>query len=211
MAQVFISHTQKDKEFCDEFDRVCARVGIRAFRSEFETIEMPAWKTIKDAINNSNAVFFLVGKELVKNQESKDPEWRYTQNWIAYEIGLACQKGIDVWAICDNVTINFPMPYINNYFTYSLKHDSAFRAMRKVLEFYNKGISFSESIFREKVGVVCPYDNCKIEFNLYAKLQPKSKIKCPQCLKDMVFPEGFPSKSPSVTEEDWQFWLLKQI
>ena len=62
MKQVFVSHTKRDKEFCDAFDRVCARVGIKAFRSEFEEILTPAWKTIKEAINKSVALFFLVGK-----------------------------------------------------------------------------------------------------------------------------------------------------
>ena len=127
MRQVFVSHTKKDEKFCDQFDRVCARVGIKAFRSEFETISTPAWKTIKEAINKSIALFFLVGKELVKSQNENEPEWRYTQNWIAYEMGLACQKGIDVWAICDDVLINFPMPYINNYLAVSLKHEPAFK------------------------------------------------------------------------------------
>ena len=36
IKQVFVSHTKKDEKFCDAFDRVCARVGIIAFRSEFE-------------------------------------------------------------------------------------------------------------------------------------------------------------------------------
>ena len=38
MKMVFVSHTKRDAEFCDAFDRVCARVGIRAFRSEFEKL-----------------------------------------------------------------------------------------------------------------------------------------------------------------------------
>ncbi len=41
-TKVFESHTKDDTEFCDIFDRACARVGIDAFRSEYETIESPA-------------------------------------------------------------------------------------------------------------------------------------------------------------------------
>ena len=106
ITNVFVSHTKQDEKFCDIFDRACSRVGIKAFRSEFEEIELPAWRTIKDAINKSTAIFFLVGKELVKNQQFGDSNWKYTQNWIAYEIGVACQKGINVWAICDDVEIH---------------------------------------------------------------------------------------------------------
>jgi len=47
MGQIFLSHTKQDKDFCDYFDSICARVGIQAFRSEFETIEPPAWATIR--------------------------------------------------------------------------------------------------------------------------------------------------------------------
>jgi len=190
MVQVFISHTKKDEEFCDVFDRVAARVGVKAFRSEFEAIENPAWKTIRDAINSSVAVFFLVGKELVKNQDSGDSGWRHTQNWIAYEIGVACQKGIDVWAVCDDVLINFPMPYINNYSIVSLERRDAFDYMRAILsEGYKKGYSFPFPYNQKPLGVMCNY--CRIGFNLHVTVPPGVSIKCPQCLNDIPFPLGF--------------------
>ncbi len=193
MKQVFVSHTKKDEKFCDSFDKVCARVGIKAFRSEFEKMSKPAWKTIKKAMNKSVALFFLVGEELVKSQDLNDSKWRYTQNWIAYEMGLACQLGIDVWAICDDVSINFPMPYINNYLTVSLKHRAAFDYLRGVLENYNGGLKFPfpyREAYGKNYGVSCPYYNCKMEFNLHVKLKPGEKIKCPQCLREMTFHKG---------------------
>ncbi len=198
MKQVFVSHTKKDGEFCDAFDRVCARVGIKAFRSEFETISTPAWKTIKEAMNNSIALFFLVGKELIKSQDLNDPEWRHTQNWIAYEMGSACQLGIDVWAICDDVKINFPMPYINNYLTVSLKHRPAFDYLKSVLTKYKKGKTFTFPFKNpsnimpsgRNLGIRCPYENCKMEFNFHVKMPAGSEATCPQCLKTMVFGNG---------------------
>ncbi len=116
-----MSHTKLDKEFCNLFDNACARVGIKAFRSEFETIPLPAWETIRDEIRRSSAMFLLIGRELVNMQEKSCREseagrtWKHTQNWIVYEVGLACQQGIDVWVLCDNVAINFPVPYFNHY------------------------------------------------------------------------------------------------
>ena len=193
MKQVFVSHTRKDVDFCDAFDRICARVGIRAFRSEFEEISTPAWRTIKEAINNSVALFFLIGKELVRSQERRDPSWRYTQNWIAYEIGLACQQEIDVWAVCDDVLINFPMPYINNYLTVSLKREPAFKYVKKVLEKYKHGHSYPCPYTDEggkNLAVQCPYPDCQIEFNLHVKLPPGFIIRCPQCLRQMKFRKG---------------------
>jgi len=170
---VFVSHTQKDEKFCDMFDRVCSRVGIKAFRSEFEEIQYPAWKTIKKEINKSSAIFLLVGKELVKNQELRDYDWRFTQNWISYEIGIACQKEIDVWAICDDVTINFPMPYINNYLTVSLAHKDSFNYLRDVLKQYKEGYIFPVpclDVNHKNLSVKCPHKDCEAEFNLHETL-----------------------------------------
>jgi len=194
MKQVFVSHTKRDREFCDAFDNVCASVGMRRFNTDFEIIPMPAWKTIKKEMNKSIALFFLVGEELVTSQDFNDPDWRYTQNWIAYEMGLACQLGIDVWAICDDVLINFPMPYINNYLTVSLRHRPAFDYLRGILEMYKKGQTFPYPYVGDdghNFDVSCPYDDCKMEFNLHVSLQPGEKIRCPQCLKNMVFKKGF--------------------
>ena len=194
MKQIFVSHTQKDEDFCDAFDRVCARVGIKAFRSEFESIEPPSWKIIKNAIDNSVALFFLVGKELVSSQLQKESQWVHTQNWISYEIGLACQKNIDVWSICDDVAINFPMPYINNYCTISVKKKDAFNYMKSVLEEYVNGRNFSYPSIHTPTGksrgVVCPYADCKMEFSLHVILEPNAQIVCPQCLRNMVFAKG---------------------
>lgn len=193
--QIFISHTKEDVEFCDIFDRIVARVGIKAFRSEFEAISPPPWRTIKKAMSKSVALFFLVGKKLVESQESNKPEWRYTQNWIAYEMGLACQIPIDVWAICDDVEVNFPMPYINNYLPVSLRHRHIFDYFRGILDAYKRRQSFPYAYpldaLGSNIGVTCPLKNCRMQFNLHVRLESEERIICPQCLGTIVFPRGF--------------------
>lgn len=193
--QVFVSHTHKDKEFCDKFDIACARVGVKAFRSELENISAPPYKTIKNAMNNSVALFFLVGKELVKNQNISGMEWEYTQNWIAYEIGLACQLGIDVWAVCDDVALNFPMPYINNYSTISLHRQDAFDYMKTVLLEYVQGRTFPFPYVTSNgvnLSWICGHQNCKMEFNYHVRYQKGTQIVCPHCLKEFIFPDDDP-------------------
>ncbi len=185
VKQIFVSHTKKDADFCDQFDVTCARVGIRAFRSEFENIGAPPYKTIMNAMNNSVALFLLVGKELVKSQETGSQEWEYTQNWIAFEIGLACQKGIDVWAVCDSIGINFPMPYLNNYSTVTLKSAVAFGYMKYVLGEYAQGRTFAYPY--QANGIHCPYEDCRMEFNYHVKWKAGDEIPCPHCLKSMSF------------------------
>ena len=72
VVQLFMSHTKRDKDFCDRFDTVAVRVGVKVFRSELEDIKAPAWQTIKEEMGKSSAMFLLVGKELVKAQELSD-------------------------------------------------------------------------------------------------------------------------------------------
>jgi len=93
--KVFLSHTKLDSKFCDRFDNICSTVGLARFRSDFADIRQPSWTTIKEELGQSRALFLLVGNELVKQQIAPDPNWKYTQNWISYEVGLAHERNID--------------------------------------------------------------------------------------------------------------------
>ncbi len=190
-VQVFVSHTQKDVEFCDIFDRACARVGIKAFRSEFEKIELPAWQTIRDAIRSSCALFLLVGNELVKAQALHDHSWEHTQNWIAYETGVACERGLDVWVICDDTIINFPVPYLNNYLTVSLRNKQSFDYFVAILRKYDTGLK--TTFPGDKSVTQCPHADCKAIYNLSVRLEAGSGVVCPQCLRPIAFPKGWPA------------------
>ena len=205
MVQIFVSHTHKDENFCNDFDVVCAREGIKAFRSEFETIRPPAWTTIKNAIDNSVALFLLVGEGLVNNQEAQDDSWKYTQNWIACEIGVACQKGIDVWAICDNVKINFPMPYITNYIISGLNSPMNSSPLREVFKGYanNKRYMCPHLFVHEghMYGNViqCHHTDCKMFFNLMETVEQGKQITCPQCLRGFTLSNPTPYR---LTDEE---------
>lgn len=190
-----MSHTKLDTDFCNRFDSAVARVGIKAFRSEFETIKPPAWRTIKNQIVGSRAVFLLVGEELNNAQALSDSSaearenWKFTQNWIAYEVGLACMKGIDVWVICDNLEINFPVPYLNNYTLTISNDESSIGFIRLVLEEYVKGKTFPLGIFKRNVA--CAHHDCKVEFNFHTTMSANTDFVCPTCLKNIRFLEDF--------------------
>lgn len=188
---VFLSHTRLDSAFCDRFDNICANVGIRRFRSEFAYIEKPSWQTIKKQLGESRVLFLLVGKELVKQQAYPDsPDWKFTQNWISYEVGIAHQRNIDVWVICDSVEINFPVPYFNNYQPFGLERFDRMGYFEYVLSMYQKGYSFSFEANQGRLYTKCP--NCGIEFNLHTSVQTNQVIVCPQCLQGIEFLESFP-------------------
>jgi len=188
---VFLSHTKLDSAFCDRFDNICANVGIRRFRSEFAYIEKPSWRTIKEQLGKSRALFLLVGKQLVEQQASPyNPDWRFTQNWISYEVGIAHQRNIDVWVVCDSVGINFPVPYFNNYKPDGLEPPDAMEYMEFILGCYQRGQRFSFRANQESLGIHCP--TCAIGFNLHSALQSGQVIICPQCLHEIEFLESFP-------------------
>ena len=193
---IFISHTKKDKEFCNRFDNVCASVGIERHNSNLESIEKPEWSSIRDLIRKSRAFFLLIGKELVRFQGSEDPEiikeWRYTQNWIAFEIGVACEREMDVWVLCDDVTINFPVPYLNNYFPMGLGEGKteAFDFFVEVLKNYEKGYSYPCPYpdFYPDFGLVDLVEciSCGAMFNLTLDVPSGDSIICPQCLQELI-------------------------
>jgi len=200
-AQLFMSHTKRDEDLCDRFESMTTRVGgFRVFRSEFETVKPPAWKTIKKAINDSVAMFLLVGKELVKAQElaENDPKsreiWKYTHNWIAYEVGLACQQNKDVWVICDDVYINFPVPYLTHYCTAGIHREDP-----NNIEFWKHILaSYLQKIKpRRFFQINCPYHDCKAYYELRTRITGKGSVICPTCLKAISFPSGWPTKDIS--------------
>lgn len=188
--RVFLSHTKFDKDFCDKFDNICSNVGMKRFRSEFAEIDKPPWRTIKEQLGKSIALFLLVGKELVNRQASPyNPDWRFTQNWISYEVGIAHQRNIDIWVVCDSIQINFPVPYFNNYVPFGLEPGASMEYMNVVLETYLHGRNFPISWEPDSITLPCP--SCGIEFNLHATLEAGDVIVCPQCLKGIEFHEPF--------------------
>jgi hypothetical protein len=172
VPQIFVSHSKYDKEFCNSFDSACAHVGLARFRSEFENIEKPAWKTINREIRKSNALFLLVGKELVKrqsichNDNSTSSNWYFTQNWISYEIGVASQLRKDVWVLCDSLPINFPVPYLNNYAVsgINLTNPDDRRFFYSLLESYKNGGLFG---LHKKLCYSCANPDCRTSYNLW--------------------------------------------
>lgn len=197
-TQVFASHTKLDSDFCDRFDIAASREGVKVFRSELEDIKNPSWSTIRSAINKSSALFLLVGKRLVEMQSRTETdlksmeEWKFTQNWIAFEIGVACQFGIDVWVWCDDVSINFPVPYLNNYDAWGIQRidKESLKFARAVFSDYNRKVTFHLHCYKERDRTFeCPH--CGAVFNLHSVIPELGEIPCPTCLANLKFPKGW--------------------
>lgn len=194
--QAFLSHTGKDSDFCNIIDDAIKKIGFKVFRASLEERQYPQWKWIQDAMNNSNVLILAVGKELVKNQSSHSKEWHFTQNWISYEIGLASEREIDIWVICDDVRINFPIPHLTFYLPYSLRRDDVLKNFNWHFTLYQTRQRMPYPLTEDqKVWcIVCPY--CHNEYNLYANIPKGQTVVCPTCLIELLFPYDFPKKFP---------------
>ena len=129
--QIFVSHSQYDKDIIANFDRVFARTGVASVCMEFEDMQSPQWQEIKNKVRSSEAVFLLLGPNVNRSI--------HTQNWIAFEVGLACAYGKRVWVFeQENSNVQFPIPYLTDYMIYNLDETTHFNYVRAIIEGYRQ-------------------------------------------------------------------------
>jgi DNA-directed RNA polymerase subunit RPC12/RpoP len=192
-----MSHTKRDQLFCNKFDSAAARVKstvpFNVYRSEFEMIEKPDWYSISSEIKESLALFLLVGNELINAQNSTDSNikesWKHTQNWISFEIGVACSINLDVWVICETNEINFPVPYLNNYHILSLESKPDIEWLKDKLQNYLDGKKYPCGFIKD-LEFTC--EHCASKYNLHTIAKKTDSIKCPTCLKNNILKYDWP-------------------
>lgn len=173
--QIFLSHSRRDRNLRAFFLSVFGVSSIQAKAVEFEEMEYPPWSFIKEEIAKSKAVFLLLGENVID-------KGIFTQNWISFEIGLACQMGKDVWVFEEKGTeTTFPVPYLNYYYQFAQDDGPYFRKIREILEEYSKT---DDKPFFESAGFTCPHDNCRIKFNYILPTIP-GKFPCPACRQEI--------------------------
>jgi len=188
-TQIFLSLSKQDKETSKRFAAVASREAVTIYKAEYETLKNPIWQTVKDALQNSKALIFLVGPKIVEAKTKGGKEWGQIQGWIGYQVGIAIALNIDVWAISDNnVEINFSIPYINNCSLGIETKPNGYEA--KVLRSYAEGATF-EFGYSKSRRHYCPNKSCGGQYNLHNVLQKGESIVCPMCLRVLSFPNGW--------------------
>jgi hypothetical protein len=177
--QIFVSHSRYDKDIRKDFSEIFAVAGIMPKYMEFEKIFPPAWKKIKEQIKISEAVFLLLGPNIRNSY--------FTENWVAFEVGLACAFGKEVWVFEPlELKTDFPIPYVTDYMLYNLQESQCFDYIRGVMEAYKNPVPIFPLIGegRDKRHIPygelikCPYTNCQLEFHLHTTIQ---SLCCPLC------------------------------
>lgn len=131
MAQIFVSHSQRDNDDISFLLKAFAGTNVKPILQEFEK-EPPAGITaqaITQNIERSNAVFVLLS-ENVQNLP-------HTRDWVTWECGAAKNK--ETWVLepaelLGNIKV--VVPHFNHYVRY-LKNDDWRKYLRSVIESYD--------------------------------------------------------------------------
>ena len=108
----------KDNEISNFFIRKFGDTDVKPVLMEYEKWsrnDRPNWMWIKDEIQKSTALFLILTKNIAENE--------YTQNWVAFEIGVAATSNpaIPIFVFREQ-NIDFPVPYLNYYFDQPLSN-----------------------------------------------------------------------------------------
>jgi len=179
MTRIFLAHSQGDEDIRDFFIKIGGLAGVEIKVMEFETIALPPWRTITSWILRSNAIFVLLGEKIID-------KGIITQNWISFEVGIACGMGQtsqrDVWVFEPfQYNVRFPVPYLNHYVLYDINDIVSMNYIRAIMEGYK---SFFRSIPQGLIDVECPH--CGINFKLHNQIQ---EFNCPACRQKIEFTE----------------------
>jgi hypothetical protein len=133
VAQIFISHSQADKDIKAFFERAFAITKVRGVFVEYESYEPPAGPYIQGQINDSRAMFLLLGPNVER--------LAHTKIWIGTETGLAQQAQKEIWVFepfqqqCD-----VPVAFVTHYLPY-LQTDQAFQYIVAIIKSYDDSSS----------------------------------------------------------------------
>jgi hypothetical protein len=112
--------------------------------------------------------------------------------WISFEIGVAAGCRKPVW-VFEGVTrsINFPIPFLTDYYRYRLGDPRQIRTIGDILE---NTLLNSKNEIRTPIEITCPH--CRGEFKYWTYTQ---SMCCPICRRPLELgglEEGYPYVTP---------------
>ncbi|MFH0801932.1 MAG: hypothetical protein V2A78_06035 [bacterium] len=131
MAQIFISHSNKDDELVNFFSRSGVGTKVRIIFEEIEKI-CNGWITsekIKADIFNSNAIFVVLSSNVENIQHTRD--------WVVAEAGAASNK--DIWVFERNTDvgkITIVTPFLRHYVVFE-PNDNYLSYVHQIFESYD--------------------------------------------------------------------------
>lgn len=182
LLPIFISHSGRDRDMLagvleafDYYNRDAKkkRPYIIMNSERLSKSQEPNWLQVKKEIERSDALILVLSKG-VTNRE-------YTQNWVAFEVGIAagCKPPRPVIAI-QAAKVRIPIPYVTHYYSYSntlppsnLKDKSNWAGQfNSILAELLADVNFKSEYPKVRCAV------CKSEYHYHG---PERLIKCPCC------------------------------
>lgn len=146
MAQIFISHSQADRDIKAFFEKVFATTKVRAVFLEYESYEPPAGPYIQRQITDSTAMFLLLGLNVEK--------LAHTKVWIGSETGVAQQAQKAIWVFEPfQQPCNVPVPFVTHYVPY-VQTDQAFQYIRAIVSSYDDSAALEALVRGGALGAV---------------------------------------------------------
>lgn len=131
MAQIFVSHSGRDRALVSFFSKAFASTKVKAIFEEFEKIlkgKITSSKITKD-IENSNAVFVI----LSQNVQSIP----HTRDWVVWETGVAKNRDIWIFEPYSHLgKISVITPYLKHYVIFE-PNDSYLGYIKRIIESYD--------------------------------------------------------------------------
>lgn len=176
MARIFLSHSKGDEDLCKFFLQIGGLTGVEIKAMEFENIQAPPWEYIRNQLLMSDTIFVLLGKNVIDRGI-------YTQNWISFEVGMACEMARtlmkEVWVFEPlHHSITFPVPFLNHYVLYDMNERIHMDYIRTIMEGYKPTLLLMRKIPEGVADVKCPHHNCGIVFRLHTDVK---EFNCPSC------------------------------
>jgi hypothetical protein len=195
LRQIFLSHSKDDSRL-RFFERACASAGVALRTMELEHVAPPPWRSIFAEIASSQILFVSLSEPLVQQG------YRHTQNWIDYEVGLACGREMPIWVFEPyEVRIDFTVPYCTHSVRLSHDSDENVRWLKTELEQLKRvgpgRYSLRQSPKERYDGnraVTCVNERCGLVFY---QLNRQGEFFCPSCRTSMRWEPPQPSEEQS--------------
>lgn len=203
MAQIFVSHSSKDKDLRNFFSNAFTPTKVRGVFEEFEKIftnKVTSEQISKD-IENSKAVFVILSQN-VQNIP-------HTRDWVVWEAGVGKNK--DIWVFepyRQFGRISIITPYLRHYVIFDVS-DTWLGYIRKAIESYDDshvlptvlvsgglgallakqegaalgamvGLMISDKTKERPSGIAVMCSNCSSSYNVHIP-QVIEGFRCPVC------------------------------
>lgn len=144
MAQIFISHSKEDKSIKSFFEKIFVGTKVKAVFVEYESYEPPPGPYIQKQINESRAMFVLLGQNVERLS--------HTKVWIGSETGIAQQANRAIWVFEPyQQWCRVPVPYVSHYVPY-IESDQAFQYVKGIVNSYDDSAALEALIRGAGIG-----------------------------------------------------------